>query len=115
MSKTNDKSNFKLESTNSNENNLELDIDKKKIKRNTSLKVFKCFTNSYIEEKTFFQYILYVLSYKKKNKFFKFYQDFRIKLISEEHLTKNHLIIYNLLKITEKKDKLEKVVIKYKR
>ena len=31
------------------------------------------------------------------------YENFRIKIISEEHLIKNHLNIYNLLKVTEKK------------
>ena len=35
--------------------------------------------------------------------FYKFYQDFRIKLISEEHLIRNHLNIYHLLKMAEKK------------
>ena len=31
------------------------------------------------------------------------YKNFRIKIISEEHLVRNHLNIYNLLKVTESK------------
>ena len=39
----------------------------------------------------------------KKKYLFKVYENFRIKIISEEHLIRNHLNIYNLLKVTEKK------------
>ena len=51
----------------------------------------------------FFDFLLYELSCKKRNQYFKVYRDFRIKIISEEHLIRNHLNVYNLLRITEKK------------
>ena len=54
-------------------------------------------------EKTFFNYILYKITCGKKKQFFNTYQKFRIKIISEEHLIRNHLNIYNLMKVTERK------------
>ena len=54
--------------------------------------------------KNFWNFILYKITFKqiKKNPY-KIYDDFRMKIISEEHLIRNHLNIYNLLKVTEKK------------
>ena len=40
--------------------------------------------------------------------FYKYYKDFRTKLISEEHIIRNHLNIYNLLKIAETKKNYKK-------
>ena len=54
-------------------------------------------------KKTFWNYFCYRVSCKKKKKFFKIYENFRTKIISEEHLIRNHLNIYNLLKVTERK------------
>ena len=54
-------------------------------------------------EKTFCNYLLYKITCGKKKQFFNTYQKFRVKIISEEHLVRNHLNIYNLLKITERK------------
>ena len=42
----------------------------------------------------FWYYRWYKLTCGKKNKYFKEYEDFRIKIISEENIIKNHLIIY---------------------
>ena len=53
--------------------------------------------------KNFCGYLLFKLSCEKKENIFKIYNEFRIKMISEEHLIKNHLNIYNLLRVTEKK------------
>ena len=43
----------------------------------------------------FFGYILYLITCKKKNNFYSIYNNFREKIISEEHLFRNHLKIYN--------------------
>ena len=51
---------------------------------------------------SFWNYVLFKLSFEKKNNFFKINQNFRIKIISEEHLIRNHLNIYNLLRVSEK-------------
>ena len=54
-------------------------------------------------KKNFWNYLWYRLTFRKKNKYFKIYENFRIKIISEEHFMRNHLNIYNLMKLTEKK------------
>jgi len=53
-------------------------------------------------------YILYLITCKKKNSFYSIYKDFREKIISEEHLFRNHLKIYNLSKISQKNKLLRK-------
>ena len=53
--------------------------------------------------KSFLSYIIFLLSCEKKYNSFKIYHKFRIKIISEEHLIRNHLNIYNLLRVNEKK------------
>jgi hypothetical protein len=53
--------------------------------------------------KTFWDYICYKVSCQKNKNCFKIYENFRTKIISEEHLIRNHLNIYNLLKVTERK------------
>jgi len=65
-------------------------------KMNTKMKVKK-------EMKNFCTFLIYVITCRKKFNYYNVYKDFRIKIISEEHLIKNHLTIYNLLKVTEKK------------
>ena len=67
-----------------------------------------------IKRNTFFNYICFKLSCGKSKSFFKMYENFRIKIISEEHLIRNHLNIYNLLKINERKKRLGDLVIKWK-
>jgi len=57
------------------------------------------------KEKNFCNFLLYKLSCRKTDNIFQIYHDFRIKMISEEHLIKNHLDIYNLLRVTEKRRK----------
>ena len=49
----------------------------------------------------FWYYRWYKLTCRKRNRYFKEYEDFRIKIISEENLIKNHLNICNLLKVNE--------------
>ena len=48
--------------------------------------------------KKFVYFILFKLFCQKKFKWFKVYNNFRIKIISEEYLFKNHLNIYNILR-----------------
>ena len=55
--------------------------------------------------KNFWSFLLYKISCGKKHNSFQIYEDFRISIISEEHLVKNHLYIYNLLKINKRKMK----------
>ena len=51
----------------------------------------------------FWKFILFKLSIGKKKNVFEFYHKFRIKLLSEEHLIKNHLNIYILLRLHKSK------------
>ena len=46
----------------------------------------------------FFNYVFHRLTCRKKNIYFKEYETFRIKVISEENIIKNHLNICNLFK-----------------
>ena len=46
----------------------------------------------------FIGYLVFKISFEKKNTHHKTFKDFRKKMLSEEHLMKNHLNIYNLLK-----------------
>ena len=57
----------------------------------------------YLFEKkfNFWYYRLYKLTCGKKNKYFKEFEDLRIKIISEENIIKNHLNILNLLIVNE--------------
>ena len=60
------------------------------------------------ENRKFVNYLIFFFSCKNKNKYFKVYEDFRMKIISEEHLIRNHLNIYNLIKITQRKKNLKR-------
>jgi len=84
------------EHININKIKMENEINKEN-KRNMLIKKNK--------EKNFFNFLLYKISCHKTDNIFKIYHDFRIKMISEEHLIKNHLDIYNLLRVTEKRRK----------
>ena len=56
-----------------------------------------------IKAKSFFSYLYFRMTCRNKNNYYLVYEDFRIKIISEEHIIRNHLNIYSLLKITERK------------
>ena len=60
------------------------------------------------ENRKFVNYLIFFFSCKNKNKYFKVYEDFRTKIISEEHLIRNHLNIYNLIKISQRKRNLKR-------
>ena len=55
------------------------------------------------KRKSFWDFLCYKITCGKKVKFFIVYEKFRKKIISEEHIIRNHLNIYNLLKVTERK------------
>ena len=86
------KSNNEMFMTNIKNDNIQK-IEKKLYRKNAL----------YYKNYNFWYFFLFKLSFEKKNNFFKVYQDFRIKIISEEHLIRNHLNIFNLLKINERK------------
>ena len=54
-------------------------------------------------KKIFLNYIFFKLSFEKKNTYFKTYENLRKKILSEQHLIRNHLNIYTLLKVTKSK------------
>ena len=55
------------------------------------------------QKKSFCAFLIYKITCGKKFDYYNVYKDFRLKIISEEHLIKNHLNIYNLMKVTERK------------
>ncbi len=72
---------------------LDNDLNDKDYKNNDKTK----------KDKNFFDFIKYILKCNKNDNYFYIYDNFRIKILSEEHLIRNHLNIYNLLKINDKK------------
>ena len=85
--------------------NLDLNINNKKDNlEKTNELIEKMDTKKYIEKRhNFCTFMLYKITCGKKYNYYDIYRDFRTKIISEEHLIKNHLKIYNLLKVTERK------------
>jgi len=60
-------------------------------------------TSKKLELTNFFDYLIFLITCKKKKIYFNFYREFRMKIISEEHLIRNHLNMYNLLRVIERK------------
>lgn len=60
------------------------------------------------EELTFIDFIIFNLFCGKKHQKFKVFNTFRKKIISEGHLMKNHLNVYNLLRVTKHKKKFRR-------
>ena len=66
------------------------------------------------ESINFWNFILFKITCKKNNyKNYDDYLNFRKKIISEEHLIKNHLNVYNLLRITERKRNSRRVSFQF--
>ena len=103
--KLNDKINDKSDNININisSNEYEIDKPKNKLAKRSFESINTIRRNIHTEEKTFFNFIIFKLSLTKKNSFYKVYENFRTKIISEEHLIKNHLNIFNLLKVAGRK------------
>ena len=98
LSKTNNNNNMCITSTDKiNSDNNKIDTSK--------IKYLNKFNNKAEREKdkNFCGFLLFKCSFEKKENIFKVYNEFRKKMISEEHLIKNHLNIYNLLRVTERK------------
>ena len=95
----NDYYNFKTDykNINNNYNKEENKIEKEKNNDDNKNKI-----ENY-KEKNFWSYFCYKISNGKKNNNFRIYESFRTKIISEEHLIRNYLNIYNLLKVSKKK------------
>ena len=77
--------------------NLKLDNDDNKKEKNNKN------DNRIKNNRNFFDFIKYKLFCNKNGNYFRIYNNFRLKILSEEHLIRNHLNIYNLLKIADKK------------
>ena len=82
-----------------------IDLNNKKVSlEKTNNLMEKMDTKKRIElKKKFFAFLIYKITCGKKFSYYNIYRDFRLRIISEEHLIKNHLNIYNLLKVTERK------------
>ena len=121
------KSNFfgrnKINKTDINSNN-ELNIKKENLKHEININ-----NNAYIKEKgykeisqtlsfqrkkilekienikdenlKFTNFMIYKITCKKKNKYFEIYENLYTKIMSEEHILKNHINVYSLIKICD--------------
>ena len=81
--------------------NINISSEKLKYKDNKNFRYID--TPKKLELTNFFNYLIFLITCRKKKQYFNFYREFRMKIISEEHLIRNHLNIYNLLKVTERK------------
>ena len=59
------------------------------------------YNNLFQKKFNFWYYRLYKLTCGKKKNYFKNFEEFRIKIISEENIIKNHLYIFNFIKMSE--------------
>ena len=83
--------------------NIDLNIKKDNLEKGDN-HIERMDTKKMVEQKkNFCAFLLYKITCGKKFSYYNVYKDFRLKIISEEHLIKNHLNIYNLLKVTERK------------
>ena len=119
--KVSEKRGFKIESTKNNvsenkkdnvskTNNFCLNDNRETINFNKVHKTEKIDDNKKDNKiiHNFWHFVLFKLSFEKKNISFKEYQTFRTKILSEEHLFRNHLTIYNLLRINQRKINFKK-------
>ena len=83
--------------TSNRSQNITLPIKKHIPKRDS---IIENITNNFCN---FWKFILFKLSIGKKKNSFEFYHKFRVKLLSEEHLIRNHLNIYILLRLHKRK------------
>ena len=87
----------------SNNNFNKFENKNKEKKENIEKIKDKKYNNNKNKILNFYNYVLFILSCGKKKNSFEIYDIFRKKIISEEHLIKIHLNIYNLLRVNEKK------------
>ena len=81
-----------------------INISSEKLNNKINNKKFRyIWTIKKLELTNFFYYLIFLFTCRKKKNYFNFYREFRMKIISEEHLIRNHLNIYNLLRVTERK------------
>ena len=74
--------------------NIDLNNKKDSLEKEDDL-IKKMDTKKRIEQKkNFFAFLIYKITCGKKFSYYNVYKDFRLKIISEEHLIKNHLNIY---------------------
>ena len=88
------------------ENNELKNKNKNNDKKDTKITMRK--EKEHLKDFNFWNYICYAVTFRKKNRFFNVYENFRTKIMSKEHLIRNHLNIYNLLKFTDKKRHLRR-------
>ena len=94
--------NFSLSKSNNNfynnESNIKYNSDAKpNFKYSTTFNTIK-------EKHNFWNFIIFKISCEKKYNVFRTYEQFRMKLMSEQHMIKNHLSVYKLLKYTKTKN-----------
>ena len=86
-----------------NNNEINKSIEKLNKMDNNANKINEIIAFKSKRTKIFLSYIFYILTFEKKNTYFKTYENLRKKILSEQHLIRNHLNIYTLLKVTKSK------------
>ena len=94
--------NFSLSKSNNNLYNNESNIKYNGYEKNNYK--YGINFNKIKDKHNFWNFILFKISCENKYNIFKNYEKFRMKLMSEEHMIRNHLNIYKLLKVTKTKN-----------
>jgi hypothetical protein len=83
--------------------NIDLNIKKDNLEKGDS-HIERMDTKKMVEQKkNFCAFFINKITCGKTFNYYDVIRDFRLKIISEEHLIKNHLNIYNLLRVTKRK------------
>jgi hypothetical protein len=83
--------------------NIDLNIKKDNLEKGDN-HIERMDTKKMVEQKkNFCAFFINKITCGKKFNYYNVIRDFRLKIISEEHLIKNHLNIYNLLRVTKRK------------
>ena len=94
--------NFSLSKSNNNLYNNEFNINNNGDEKSTYK--YSLTFNKIKEKYNFWNFVLFKISCGKKYNIFRTYEQFRMKLMSEEHMIRNHLNIFKLLKVTKSKN-----------
>ena len=83
--------------------NIDLNIKKDNLDKTDNLFEKMAIKKMAEQKKNFFAFFINKITCGKKFNHYDVIRDFRLKIISEEHLIKNHLNVYNLLRVTKRK------------
>ena len=105
--------NMKKVTSNIKKNNYKLNIDDKINCSSSKNKIYEiddiAIEESYLT--TFSKYLVYLIYCGKNNSTFSYYEEFRIKLISEKNLIQSYFDLFQLFKIHNLQKKISSIIL----